>query len=142
MPSEISEPKPNLLTVKAMAPKAAIGETFIASPIIQNRPDAKLSMTVSMGLARSPAAARPKANSTEKNRICRMSPLAKPEIMVFGMMLSRNSLVDAKWRAVVIYESTELVLTPCMSIFMPAPGCSRLIVTRPSTRASVVTTSK
>ena len=81
-PSEISVPKPNLLTVKAIAPNAASGAIFIVRPMIQNSALDTESIRSIAGRARSPIAARPNANSTEKNSTCNTSPPANALIAV------------------------------------------------------------
>ena len=84
---------PYLPMVKAMAPKAPIGATFMTMPTMPKNTCAVWSMRSSSGLPRSPSQCSANANRMAINSTCRISPSAKAPTTVFGMMCSRNSTV-------------------------------------------------
>ena len=84
--------------VKAIAPKAPIGATFMIKPTMPNSTCGNLSITLKTSLPRSPSMERAKPNMMAKNSTCRISPLAKASTTVLGMILIRKSIVPCESR--------------------------------------------
>ena len=89
-----SEPTPYLPIVKAIAPKAPSGASFITLLTMPNSTWDTCSTKSNTGLPFSPIAASEKPNRMAISSTCRMSPLAKASMKVVGMMLRMNSTVD------------------------------------------------
>lgn len=81
--------------VKAIAPKAPIGATFMMKPTMRNSTCEVFSIRSNTSVPRPPKACSAKPNITENSSTCRMSPLAKASTTLLGMTLSRNSVVVA-----------------------------------------------
>ncbi len=92
--SGTSEPTPYLPMVKAIAPNAPIGASFVMMWTMPNSTRLVPSMKSVTTLPRSPRCASTLPNSSAISRICRISPWAKASTMVFGMMCIRKSTVD------------------------------------------------
>ena len=141
MASDSRLPTPYLPMVKAIAPKAPSGATFMMMPTMPNRTCESLSISSNTGLPFAPNACRAKPNRTENSSTCRISPFANASTTVFGMTFSRNSVVDCILPGPA-YCATALVSRLAGSMFIPAPGWNRLMMTRPTSRARVLTASK
>ena len=91
LPSETTEPRPYLPTVKAMAPNAASGASRMIIPTIENTPWVNASRKSTTGLPRAPMCDSATPNRVAKTRICRMSFLASASTMLVGTRLSMKS---------------------------------------------------
>ncbi|MNQ45018.1 hypothetical protein D3C85_587930 [compost metagenome] len=79
--------------VKAMAPKAPSGASFMITPMMPNITWAMPSMNSSTGLPSLPMRCRAKANRMAKNSTWRMLPSAKAPTTVFGITFIRKATV-------------------------------------------------
>ena len=126
-------------TVKAMAPKAPTGATFMTMATILKNTCRQPSSTWASGLPLSPRPVRATPKSTLKNTICRMSPWAKASIGLEGTIWVRNSVNVSAWPWAVRLEASP----PAMLVAArPAPGRVTLTTMSPMASANVVTISK
>ena len=79
--------------VKAIAPNAPIGATFMMKPTIANSTCELFSMKSNTSVPRPPKRCSAKPNSIENISTCSISPLAKASTTVLGITASRNSVV-------------------------------------------------
>ncbi len=142
-PSESSVPMPNCPIVYAIAPKAPIAETYMMMPDhAEQRVRELIDQARRAACPSLPMWSTATPNSTEKNRTCRMSPVANALTIVVGMMFIRKSIVvrcDALRRVGGDRLRIELRRARRES---PAPGFMTLTNTMPMTSAIVETTSK
>ena len=95
-----SEWSPNRPTVKAMAPKAPMGDSATIISTIENTTLVSWSTRLDTMLARSPSTMSARPNSTATSMTCRMAPFAKASTMVLGMIFSRNDMTPWSLAAV------------------------------------------
>ncbi len=80
--------------VKAMAPKAPMGASFMMyADDARTARASDFSMKSNTSVPRPPNLCSAKPNITANSSTCRISPLAKASTTVFGIMLSRKSVV-------------------------------------------------
>ncbi|MNL59569.1 hypothetical protein D3C87_1833100 [compost metagenome] len=91
---DVIDPKPYFPTVNAIAPKAAIGATFITMPTTLNIACENASRTLITGFARRPMWNSAIPNMIENNRICRISLRANESTILLGIMFRKKSTAD------------------------------------------------
>ena len=126
-------------TVKAMAPKAPMGATFMTSATMRKNTCDRRSRTSTSGLAVGPMAVSETPKRTAKKTIWRISPLAKASTTLEGTMLVRKSTNFMDSPALVYWVMSPLVRRVTST---PSPGRVTLTMTRPMARAKVLTISK
>ena len=107
--------------MKAIAPNAPIGATFITMPTMPNSTCDSRSMRSKTGRPFAPKPCSAKPNSTEKNSTWSISPFANASTALFGMIASRNSVVVCILPGAA-YCAIAFVSSVAGSTFMPAPG--------------------
>ena len=138
-PSGSSVFTPNEPTVKAIAPNAPIGATFMIRATIRKKTCDVRSSTSISGFAVAPMEVSATPNSTAKKTICRISPLAKASTTLVGTMCVRKS-TNPMFSLALAY----CVMSPFASAdtSTPSPGRVTFTITRPMPSAKVVTISK
>jgi hypothetical protein len=128
--------------MKAIAPKAPIGATFMIQDMILKTSSRTVSMRLTTGRQRSrPMTTMAAPKNTEKNRTCSRLLLAKAPMTLVGMTSRMNAAASfgTAWPVFASRASWERVLG---SIFRPAPGWTMLPTIRPKTRAKSVAAVK
>src|SRR5471030_547100 len=127
---------PYLPMVKAIAPKAPIGATFMTMLTTPKTACEISSISLVTGLPRSPSSDSEKPNRMAISSTCRMSPLVKASPMVLGMMFIRKLTTD--WfLALAVNSAMDLVSSVAALAWKPSPGRMMLATNRPITSAKV-----
>ena len=142
LPSGISEENPYLETVTPINPNTPIGANFMTRFVTQNMASATPWKNANTGLPRSPIAATPRPNMTEKKIMASMSPSAIDWIMFVGTIPTIISKGPSSFTSSVVDTYPEISPCESSSIFTPAPGWNKLAESNPTTIATVVITSK
>ena len=128
--------------MKAMAPNAPTGATFMTQAMILKKMSSTVSIRVSTGAQRS----LPITTTAEPKKIAKQSTwsrllLAKAPTTLVGMMPSRNCPASLGG-AVLVFAFSASWLSEFGSMFSPAPGCTRLPTSSPKARAKSVAAVK
>jgi hypothetical protein len=140
--SEPKDERPNAPTVKAMALKAAIGAYRMTIAITPNSAADSRSIVSSILRPFSPIASTAAPNRTAKNMICSTSACTKAPKTLSGTMFRKKSRTECSLATPENFSTTARWDSVGAGGDMCEPGWKRLPATSPTTRATVVTTSK